>query len=239
MEKDDPIEEPIPEPVFEENQDHKGSGLLSAPAKPKPAAKEKPQEEIRVRSHSVRLDEGSETVITAHHNVSFVPTLSASTGEKPSEEQKFADPWILPEISKILDPVKNTQVFDPKDQKIAEQARKIEELLAKHDANSSVVEIQRGPTFTQFGVEPGFIEKGGRKTRVRISKIESLKPDLTMALSVENLSIEAPIPGKTFIGIQVQNEVRQPVLLREVLPQQKVESRNRPRKGCKRQDLRR
>ena len=218
-------EEPISEPVFEKERDHNGSGLLSAPAAPKPAPKEKPKEEIRVRSHKVRLDEANETVITTNHDVSFVPTVTPSGKEIPAEPVP-ADPWILPDISKILDPVKDIRQTDPADDpEIREQSKKIEEILAKHEANSTVVDIQRGTTFTQFGVEPGFVEKGNRKTKVRVSKIESLKKDLEMALKVKKLSIVAPIPNKTFIGLQVQNAERQPVYLREVIESEKFRSK--------------
>ncbi len=214
-----PAEEPeevmLPEPVFENNDDPNGSGLLSAPAE-KPAPKEEKKPEIQVRTHKVELDEDNAKVTTTPHDYSFVPTLPASDKNSGSIDKK-PDPWILPDAAQILDPVKQYKGASPDDPVIKAQAEKIERLLDTFGAPSSVVDIQCGPTFSQFGVEPGFVERGGRKTRVRIKQIEMLQKDLEMELSVKQLAIEAPIPGKTYVGVQVQNKTRIPVSLREVI----------------------
>ncbi len=213
-------EELPPEPVFEEQEDHNGSGLLSAPAEPpKPEHKKvEAQPVVQVRSRSVTIDEESEKVETTAHDYSFVPSIPAEEEHKSGKEtREQEDPWILPETQKILDPVKQYKGTSPDDPSIKAQAEKIERLLDTFGAPSSVVDIQCGPTFSQFGVEPGFIERAGRKTRVRIKQIEMLQKDLEMELSVKQLAIEAPIPGKTYVGIQVQNKTRTPVSLREVI----------------------
>ncbi len=214
-EAEDPSEVLIPEPVFEKNDDPNGSGLLSAPAEKKPPKKEK-EPEIQVRTHRVALDEDNAKVTSTPHDYSFVPTLPASEKTAGSNE-KTPDPWILPDTAQILDPVKQHKGASPDDPMIKAQAEKIERLLDTFGAPSSVVDIQCGPTFSQFGVEPGFVERGGRKTRVRIKQIEMLQKDLEMELSVKQLAIEAPIPGKTYVGVQVQNKTRIPVSLREVI----------------------
>ena len=88
-----------------------------------------------------------------------------------------ADPWSearalgLPELRAILDagtaPAVNEEF-------IKQRAHLIEETLASFGAPAQVVEISRGPSVTQFGVEPLFVETRGSRTRVRVSKIASL-----------------------------------------------------------------
>ena len=229
----EPSEEELPpEPVFEEQEDHNGSGLLSAPAEPpaKPVLKKEPEPSVQVRTRSVTIDEETEKVSSTVHDYSFVPSIPPDEKKETvleSAPDPQEDPWILPEIERILDPVKQYKGASPDDPAIKAQAEKIERLLDTFGAPSSVVDIQCGPTFSQFGVEPGFIERGGRKTRVRIKQIEMLQKDLEMELSVKQLAIEAPIPGKTYVGIQVQNKSRTPVSLREVIESDDFRSRKR------------
>ncbi len=211
-----PEEDLPPEPVFEEEPDHNGSGLLSAPAKPvKEQAVKDP--DVQVRKHKVTLDEEKEKVSTTQLDYSFVPTIPAEDRKQGPADGTSSDPWILPKPEDILDPENKIKGLSPSDPALQAQAEKIERLLNTFGAPSSVVDIQCGPTFTQFGVEPGFVERGGRRTRVRIKQIETLQKDLEMKLSVKQLAIEAPIPGKTYVGIQVQNKDRIPVPLREVI----------------------
>lgn len=123
-------------------------------------------------------------------------------------------PWTLPAIDQILEKGNET-VFD--DDVDRQRARVIEETLRVLGAPVNVVEINRGPTITQFGVEPDFIETRGSRTRVRVAKIASLVDDLALALSARTIRVEAPVPGKGFIGIEVPNEQIALVTLRDVV----------------------
>ncbi len=96
-------------------------------------------------------------------------------------------------------------------------AKIIEETLANFDIPAKVVEINVGPTVTQFGVQPGEYEKNGKTVRVRISKIVALEDDLALALSASPVRIEAPVPGKPYIGIEVPNPAPSLVTLRSLL----------------------
>ena len=123
-------------------------------------------------------------------------------------------PWALPAIDQILDKG-NATVFDVDIDR--QRARVIEETLRVLGAPVNVVEINRGPTITQFGVEPDFIETRGSRTRVRVAKIASLADDLALALSARTIRVEAPVPGKGYIGIEVPNEQIAVVALRDVV----------------------
>jgi len=123
-------------------------------------------------------------------------------------------PWVLPPISQILDAGEQSPYNAELD---VQRGLLIEETLRSFGAPVNVTEINRGPTITQFGVEPDFIESRSGKMRVRVSKIVSLADDLALALSARTVRIQAPVPGKGYVGIEVPNEVVTPVMLRDVI----------------------
>jgi len=104
------------------------------------------------------------------------------------------------------------------DEEIREKSRIIEETLAQFGLPVEVAEVRVGPTVTQFGVRPGFVERsgaGGRK--VRVSQISTLADDLALALAAPRLRVEAPVPGRSIVGIEVPNSQVQLVGVREVM----------------------
>jgi S-DNA-T family DNA segregation ATPase FtsK/SpoIIIE len=131
--------------------------------------------------------------------------------------------WKLPVIEDVLDPITKTAVSDGIDQ---ERARIIEETLASFNAPGHVVEIHRGPTFTQFGIEPDFIETRKGRVRVRVNRITSLTDDLALALAAHRIRVQAPVPGRRYIGIEVPNAEAELVTLREGM-QSKVFARSK------------
>jgi S-DNA-T family DNA segregation ATPase FtsK/SpoIIIE len=123
--------------------------------------------------------------------------------------------WKLPDLTDILDPGGESAVNEDF---IQQRARLIEDTLASFGAPAQVVAISRGPTITQFGVEPLFLEsRGGVRTRVRVSKIASLADDLALALAAPRIRIQAPVPGHSYVGIEVPNEEMTRVALRDIL----------------------
>ncbi len=85
-----------------------------------------------------------------------------------------------------------------------------------------MIGFQVGPTVTQFAVKPGYLngaedDADEERKRVRVSRITSLKKDLALALSAKQLRIEAPVPGRSYIGIEVPNEKSFLVSLRSIL----------------------
>jgi len=120
--------------------------------------------------------------------------------------------WKLPDFDTILNPNSKTSVHDNMD---IERAKVIEDTLASFDAPAHVVEIHRGPTITQFGLEPDFVETRKGKMRVRVNKITSLSDDLALALAASRIRIQAPVPGRKYIGIEVPNTEAELVSLRQ------------------------
>ena len=95
------------------------------------------------------------------------------------------------------------------DEELKMQAKLIEEKLEEFDIRVTMRDAHPGPTVTQFTLKPS--------EGVKLSKIAALKDDLTLALSAPSLRIEAPIPGKALVGIEMPNSERTTVHLREML----------------------
>jgi len=122
--------------------------------------------------------------------------------------------WVLPDIPEILNVGVDVEPDEEMDQ---HRAKIIKDTLESFGAPGHVVEINRGPTITQFGVEPDFVEVRGQKRRVRVSKITSLADDLALALAAKRIRMEAPVPGKGYIGVEVPNEEISLVALRDAI----------------------
>ena len=95
------------------------------------------------------------------------------------------------------------------------KSRLIEETLASFKVEAQVVGVNTGPAVTQFELEPA--------VGVKVSKITSLEKDLMLALAASSLRIEAPIPGKKYIGIEIPNSAISIVGLREVVESDEFE----------------
>lgn len=134
------------------------------------------------------------------------PGESSSEPEPPLQtaaEMPAKDiPWVLPDPAIILDPASPAIFQENIDQ---EQAHVIEETLAAFNVPAHVVAVNRGPTVTQFGVEPDYIETNRGRTRVRVNKITTLQDDLALALAAQSIRIQAPVPGQSYVGIEVPN----------------------------------
>lgn len=98
----------------------------------------------------------------------------------------------------------------------------IEKTLHDFGLPAKVVDFRTGPSVTQFAVEPGYLEAKpgngeGKRQKVRVSQISALSNDLALALSAARLRIEAPVPGKSYLGIEVPNRSKEVVRLRPIL----------------------
>lgn len=92
---------------------------------------------------------------------------------------------------------------------VQENARKLERTLESFGVQAKVLEISRGPTVTRYEVQPA--------TGVKVSRIVSLTDDIALSLAARDIRIEAPVPGKPVVGIEVPNDEVAVVSLREVL----------------------
>ena len=139
---------------------------------------------------------------------SMRPTLSAAPRRKRRD-------WKLPDIRNLLN-VGSESDLDR--EVLLGRARTIEETLQSFGAPGRVVEVNTGPVITQFGVEPDYLlTRSGKKTRVKVGAIAQLDKDLQLALGAKTIRIEAPVPGKGYVGIEVPNARAAVVSLRDVM----------------------
>ncbi len=144
-----------------------------------------------------------------------VPPAPGEATLPPAPPVRLPPPaWTLPTIEHILDPSTPDTVHAYQDQ---DRGRIIETTLASFSVPAHVIEIHHGPSITQFGVEPDFVETRNGRMRVRVAKIVALQNDLALALAAPRIRIQAPVPGRNYIGIEVPNAEISKVTLREVL----------------------
>ncbi len=174
--------------------------LKPADAKPKPAKKPGPLPEPAPATAATGPDFGNQPIMIGADQV-----------------------WTLPAVDDMLESGSETSADDDYDRK---RVQVIEGTLASFGAPVRVVEINRGPTITQFGVEPDFVEaRNGKRTKVKVNKITSLSNDLALALSAKSIRIEAPVPGKGYVGIEVPNEQSSLVALRDVIESERFQKK--------------
>ncbi|MBN1642914.1 MAG: DNA translocase FtsK 4TM domain-containing protein [Anaerolineae bacterium] len=126
-----------------------------------------------------------------------------------------AVPWRLPTVGAVLDELTDQEISQAE---IQHQVQVIEKTLDSFGVPARVVEVNQGPVITQFGVEPGFtVGRGGKETKVKVSRISALSDDLALALAAAPLRIEAPVPGRSIVGIEVPNKEVALVSLRGVM----------------------
>ena len=149
------------------------------------------------------------------------PPAKPATVEEASAPQPIfvgqaaAQNWKLPALAEMLE-VGSEQ--NANNDHIREQVAIIEKTLESFGAPVKLVDTQFGPTVIQYGVEPLFIEqRSGKRTKVKVGKIASLADDLSLALSARSIRIQAPVPGKGYVGIEVPNMAKSVVSLRDVM----------------------
>jgi S-DNA-T family DNA segregation ATPase FtsK/SpoIIIE len=129
---------------------------------------------------------------------------------RPRTERAGRKPAARDERLPPLDLLESTSEVVVSEAEIRRKAQLIEETLGHFGLPVRVVEVRQGPAVTQFGLEPGYIERTGpdgelRRTKVRVSQIVTLSNDLALALAAPRLRIEAPVPGRGVVGVEVPN----------------------------------
>ena len=168
------------------------------------------------------------------------PTQISMDMETPADQLRHSeDGWQLPPIT-LLGEEQNRESRTVDN---ARRAQLIVDTLDSFGVDATVVQINEGPTVTQFGVEPGWdvrtklvterdatgrpiLDPDGNprtnevevsRTRIRVNRITALQNDLALALAAPALRIEAPVPGKPMVGIEVPNSTTSTVTMRGVM----------------------
>lgn len=133
----------------------------------------------------------------------------ADPGDMPLslEAKKPERPYVLPSLTLLTRPAGNAKASDALDFKA--NARKLEATMESFGVRAKVLEVVRGPAVTRYEIQPD--------VGVKVSRIVSLTDDIALALAAKDIRMEAPIPGKSAIGIEVPNTEVSVVTLREVM----------------------
>ncbi|MBR1669255.1 MAG: DNA translocase FtsK [Butyrivibrio sp.] len=165
---------------------------------------------IHAQDHISRSTSGSTAINGAAPAISSTPgPHTTSPGmEKAIEQHKKAVPkkYIFPPLDLLEKGKKNKN--NDSERTLKETAVKLQETLKTFGVNVTVTDISQGPAVTRFELQP---EAG-----VRVNKIVGLSDDIKMNLAASDIRIEAPIPGKAAVGIEVPNKENQAVALRDL-----------------------
>ena len=134
-------------------------------------------------------------------------TVSAPKAEVPAEPVEEERPYIYPPITLLG---KDPQTGNGGNRsELFENARKLETTLKSFGVDAKVIQISKGPTVTRYELSPS--------QGVKVSKIVNLADDIALNLAASGIRIEAPIPGKAAVGIEVPNKETQSVYMRTLL----------------------
>ena len=148
------------------------------------------------------------------------PAAAATAAEAQPEAAAPVSAYILPPLDLLNSP----RVSDPASYQrdIMEQCAILEQTLADFKVRAKVIAVTRGPSVTRFELEPA--------PGVKVSSVVNLADDIALRLAAPGVRIEAPIPGKSAIGIEAPNTKNDTVCFREVVEDAKV--RLAPSKLC-------
>ncbi|MCD5410406.1 MAG: DNA translocase FtsK [Clostridiales bacterium] len=128
-----------------------------------------------------------------------------------AQEKKIE--YIIPSIELLNKAESNSSSYDKKN--IIKQAKILEETLENFGVKAKVIQVSKGPVITRYELQP--------YAGVKVSKIVNLSDDIALNLAAPSIRIEAPIPGKAAIGIEIPNQDTSTVGLREVIDSKNYE----------------
>ncbi|MCB0078249.1 MAG: DNA translocase FtsK [Anaerolineales bacterium] len=165
------------------------------------------------------VDAGQATGVKASTKAEKAPKSTAKvTSNATTRTARKKGGYALPGLDLL-----NSSSGDELDPNIArEKAHIIEKTLKQFGVEATVVQVNQGPAVTQFGVQPGFSERTlrdgtVRRRKVKVNAITSLADDLALALAAKSIRVEAPVPGRPYVGIEVPNSDTEMVTLHSVL----------------------
>jgi S-DNA-T family DNA segregation ATPase FtsK/SpoIIIE len=232
-----PINQPHPEylpppqaepPQIEPKPNLLGRILAGGRSVSKAGPKPPPDEPLIINEEVVTPENRASLVPTAGQLAAYadrpqtsgsdiVPATTTGSGRALQVDAEGERQWHLPIIHEILDDTIEVEISEAE---IRQRVRVIEETLASFGVEAKVREINQGPAVTQFSIEPGYMstrDARGNPRKVRVSRIVNLSNDLALALSAAPIRIEAPIPGRPYVGIEVPNVSKAVVSLSSVM----------------------
>ncbi|MCA1899842.1 MAG: DNA translocase FtsK [Chloroflexi bacterium] len=174
---------------------------------PSPAAESKPE----AAQSNPQAEKSPPAALPKKKVPHIPPEFRTSFKSAPKKEEKPAKPLTRSEELPPLNILMTDSAARADDRTINQTAGLIMKTLADFGIPATVIGYRVGPAVTQFAVQPGFIKKPGsdeedvQQMKVRVAQIAALEKDIALALSAQRLRIEAPVPGKPYVGIEVPN----------------------------------
>ncbi len=173
---------------------------------------------------------------SASSNIEKVSSAEAEPAWKDeADEPQSGSPFTLVRDERLppIDVLNKETSIRPDEAFIREVAARIETTLAEFKVPARVIGYRVGPAVTQYAIEPGYIERPSPDgtiipQKVRVAQISALSRDLARALSAERLRIEAPVPGRSFVGIEIPNRDVAVVHLRSILESEAFQKMGAP-----------
>lgn len=207
--EDEIIATPIAERPTRASLFRRPEGAPQPPAPVQPKAKTTPE-----TPKPTEKPQTSAVVASAAQSAPKVPPITETVQEafEGIDVPSVYRAWPLPPID-LLDTYTTGSISDEEKRN---KARLIEQTLANFKVEAQVVGVNTGPAVTQFELQPAM--------GVKISKITTLEKDLALALAAHSIRIEAPIPGKGVVGIEIPNSAIATVSMREVIDSEEFET---------------
>ncbi len=155
------------------------------------------------------LDRAVEAGKRIKHEEAMLAKESVNIAVKENMEATKIINYKLPSVSLLSKPKPKTKTRSEVKRELEEKANRLLETLSSFKVDANILNITQGPTVTRFELQPGF--------GIKVSKITNLADDIALSLAASGVRIEAPIPGKSAIGIEIPNETPSPVPIREVI----------------------
>lgn len=181
--------------------------------------KANPEEDIDVKDEVIthqetetKLTDKNKTVDTPAAPITEEAPLTGKQLSVDSPEVKKKKPYNYPEALLLKENIKGLIREDDR-KEIIDNAQKLQEILKSFSIDATVINVSKGPTVTRYELQP--------KPGIKVSKIVGLSDDIAMGLAATGVRIEAPIPGKGAVGIEIPNKETSPVFLREVIESDK------------------
>ncbi|MBR6700981.1 MAG: DNA translocase FtsK [Firmicutes bacterium] len=131
-----------------------------------------------------------------------------SAGNKDGEQLEMPEvKYELPPISLLRGGVSESRGDETAE--LSRKASRLERTLQSFNVNAKVINVSRGPSVTRFEVQPA--------VGVKVSSIVRLQDDIALNMEAKSIRLEAPIPGKAAVGIEIENDDKKPVFLREII----------------------
>ena len=186
--------EPDPEPVAE--------------SEPEPEPAPEPAEDVESPVESEDDEEAGPEIVARYDEGGHDESGFGKAMKKRATKVKFDDKdFDLPSLD-LLDAPEDSRCEEDK-KELRKRGKLLEKTLEEFNIDARVVRVQRGPVVTMYEM--------ALAAGTKVSKVESLDDDMAIALKAPNVRIVAPIPGKSTVGIEVPNENREIVRLRELL----------------------